>query len=204
MKICAWKNQICFQALFFAVLFTAILTTSWAEDTKNVRVAAVIYKGADSMALVEDSGGEQKWYRVGDDLAGARVVEIDGDGITLLAADGETQLTLSAGAAKQEAAPAAQAPEQSKNFQYLGLLSQINAVDRAPGESREQAVSRNMNHVLGLANRAKITAIDRVEVSSPSEARAEIASRLLSTDPIRISIEGDHTKVLYVMPDPDR
>ena len=97
-----------------------------------------------------------------------------------------------------------QAPEQAKNFQYLGLLSQINAVDRAPGESREQAVSRNTNHALGLAGRAKITAIDRVKVSSPSEARAEIASRLHGVDPIRISIEGDDMTVLYIMPDPDQ
>ena len=204
MKICAWKNQICFQALFFAYLFTAILTTSWAEDTENFRVAAVIYRGADSMALVEDVNGDQKWYRVGDDIDGSRVVEIDGDGITLLAADGETQLTLRAGATKQAEAPAVQAPERSKIFQYLGLLSRINAVDRAPGESREQAVSRNTNYVLGLADRAKITAIDRVKVSSPSEARAEIASRLDGVDPIRVSIEGDDTTVLYIMPDPDQ
>jgi len=156
------------------------------------------------MALVEYVNGDQKWYRVGDDIAGSRVVEIDGDGITLLAVDGETQLTLRAGATKQAVAPAVQAPEQSKNFQYLGLLSQINAVDRAPGESREQAVSRNTNHVLGLADRAKITAIDRVKVSSPSEARAEIASRLHGVDPIRVSIEGDDTTVLYIMPDPDQ
>ncbi len=197
-------SEISCRAPFFALIPLLVITATGFADNAGYRLAAIIAKGPESMALVEDIDGEQKWYRVGDDLAGARVVQIDTDGMTLLNADGEARMTLRAGATKQAVEPVVQPREQSKNFQYLGLLSRINAVDPAPGESKERAVSRNMNRVLGLANRAKITAIDRVKVSSPSEARAELASQLLGTDPIRISIEGDHTTVLYVMPDPDR
>ena len=177
-----------------------IITTAGFANNTGYRLAAIIAKGPESMALVEDADGDQKWYRVGDDLDGAQVVQIDGDGITLLDVDGDARMTLRAGITKQAVAPTVQPREQLKHFQYLGLLSRINAVDRAPGESREQAVSRNINHVLGLADRAKITAIGRVKVSTPRQAQAELARRLSAGEPVRISIDDDE-RVLYIMPD---
>ena len=92
------------------------------------------------------------------------------------------------------------ASEVSREYQYIGLMSEISSDDAKPGESQAAADTRIMNRVFGLADQARITAIDRVEVATAAEARAELQQRLTSSDPIRISVQGDALEVLYVTP----
>jgi len=204
MKICAWKSKTYFQALFFACLFTAMLKTSWADDTENLRVAAVIYKGPDSMALVETAPGEQAWFRVGDALGAASVTVIDADGILLMTSDGQLRLNLRGDSDRlAESVEAAPEPSrhQSKQVQFLGLLSRLNAVDRSPDETYDQALTRTMNQELGFGLSARIAAVNRVAVSSPGEAHQALQRRLTGNEPVQISVEGDYIEDLYVFPE---
>lgn len=206
MKICAWKNKTHFQALFFVCLALTAATTSWSQgDAAEFRVAAIISAGERSRALVESADGVQIWYQVGDYLDELRISEISDDGITLLTPDGEVLLDLR-GDRKRVSTPLAEMPsvpasEQSRSYQYLGVLSQIEAATPMQGESQERAVSRTMNKVLGLADQARITAVGRVQVKTAAEARNELRQRLNGADPIRITVEDDPTTVLYVVPD---
>ena len=204
MKICAWKSKSYFQALFFACLAAVVSATSWAENTEYLRVAAVIYKGQDSIALVETAPGEQAWFRVGDVLGTASVAAIDADGILLTTSDGQLRLNLR-GDSNRVAESAEATPEpsrhQSKEMQFLGLLSRLNAVDRAPDETQDQALTRTMNQVLGFSASARITAVNRVAVSSPGEAHQALQQRLAGNEIVQISVEGDYVEDLYVVPE---
>jgi hypothetical protein len=191
------------RAPFFALIALLGITNAGLAADSDYRLAAVIAKGAESMALVENASGEQSWYRIGDDLGDFRVVDIDADGITVVDANGESRLTLDAGqaeSASSEQAAGADLQYQSRSFQYTTLLSQINATTPARGESADQAIARGMNRALGLAELATITAINHVDVATPSAARAELASRLHGNEAFRISINND-AQVLYVVPD---
>lgn len=187
-----------------ALLAMLLSTLAWSEALQDYRVAAIISAGAQSKALIEVVDGKQEWFEIGDNLGSSPILHIDDDGVTLLVAGSEMRLllrgekTLLAASGDAAIAPAR---EQSRSFHYLNLISQIESVSPEKGESQEQAVARNLNQVLGLASKARITSIDRVEVSTPAEARSELRQRLLGNDPVRISIDDGNIKVLYVVSD---
>ncbi len=193
---------LCRALLFVCVAFLAI-APAWSDA--EYRVAAVITTERSSMALVEDASGKQDWYRVGDTLGGAQVSRIDADGIILVDANGESRLYLREdfkGVRAADTEEMVEPPQHlSKSFQYISLLSRIDADRPGRGESFDQAVARNLNQILGLADQAKITAVDRVEVSSAAESKSEIKTRLLQDQPIRVAIDDAYTKVLYLVPD---
>jgi hypothetical protein len=190
--------------VFLAVLLVcAGLSTVHADGPQEYRVAAIIFAAHESKALIEDASGTQAWYKAGDNLGQANIVGIAVDSVTISGSDGRSMLMLrgSKRVAKADRDEVlALATEVSKEYQYVGLLSEIKASEARQGESQAAADSRTMNRVFGLADKAQITAIGRVEVSTAAEARAELQQRLLSSDPIRIAIEGDELKVLYVTP----
>ncbi len=185
-----------------AVLFGSVCVS--AEELDGYRVAGIIFAEDDSKALIEDPSGEQGWFRVGDSLGEAKIVEIDGDSVFLQGPDGQSMMIDLRGSRNvQQSEPQEELPpasEVSRDYQYRGLMSEISSADAKPGESQAAADTRVMNRVLGLADQARITAIDRVEVATPAEARAELQQRLTSSDPIRISVAGDELEVLYVTP----
>jgi hypothetical protein len=188
-----------------AILFGSVCAS--AEELDGYRVAGIIFAVDDSIALIEDPSGEQAWFRVGDilddSLGVTRIVEIDVDSVSLQGQDGQSVLSLRGSKNARQTTPDEELPpasEVSREYQYRGMMSEISAGDAKPGESQAAADTRVMNRVLGLADQARITAIDRVEVATPAEARAELQQRLTSSDPIRISIAGDELKVLYVTP----
>ncbi len=193
---------LCRALLFVCVAFLAI-APAWSDA--EYRVAAVITTERSSMALVEDASGKQDWYRVGDTLGGSQVSRIDADGIALVDANGESRLYLREELSRARTAYVDEEipPPRyvSRSFQFIGLLSRIDAVRPGRGHSSEQAVARTLNEILGLADQAKITAVDMVEVSSAAEARSELMTRLLQDEPIRIAIDDAYTKMLYVVPD---
>jgi len=173
-------------------------------DIEKYRVAAIIFAEQDSKALIEDASGEQAWYEVGDNLGQVKIVEIAVDSVTLADTDGQAMLRLRGSRrTSQSSVGEVQAPptEVSRAFTYVGLMSEIKASKARPGESQAASDVRTMNRALGLADTAKITAIDRVKVSTAAEARSELQQRLTSSDPIRITIEGDELKMLYITPD---
>ena len=174
-----------------------------AEEVDGYRVAAIIFAVGDSKALIEDSSGEQAWFRIGDSLGASTIVEIDVDSVSLQGRDSQSTLLLRGSKRVQQTKLVEKLPparEVSREYQYVGLMSEIKAGKAKQGESQAAADARILNQVFGLADQARITAIDRVEVATAAEARAELQQRLTSTlgDPIRISIEGDQLKVLYV------
>lgn len=185
------------------------LTLAWtlvaaaAGEFQEFRVAAINFTADGSKVLVEDASGEQRWFEVGDNLGPAEIIHIDKDSVTLSEAGEQSVIMLrrSGRAAKVVRDEVIEpAREQSKTFQYVGLISELEANDVRPGESQAVSDARVMNRALGLAEKAKITAIDRVEVSTAAEARSELQQRLMSSDPVRISVEGDALEVLYVVP----
>lgn len=180
---------------------------AWADIAQDFRVAAIIVGGSSSKALIESADGQQSWFEPGDYIGDAEIVRIEMNAITVWDGGLEIRMDLQGDVSVQnatggETAEVMEFTEQSKRFQYLSLLSRINAVDRAPGESMDRAVARTMNSALGLPDFSSITAIDRVKVSTPGQAQAELARRLsLSAgEPVRISVDDDE-RVLYIMPD---
>lgn len=190
------------RALLLAGFVIACAVPALADD--EYRVAAIIFAEQDPKALIEDSLGEQAWYETGENLGQQfTIVGISVDSVTLAGADGQSVLMLrgsrsrSSSTVSEEQAPPT---EVSRTYAYVGLMSEIKANTPKIGESQAATDARTMNRVLGLADTARITAIDRVEVSSAAEARSELQQRLTSGDPIRLAIEGDELKVLYVTP----
>jgi len=193
------------RALF--VVFGALMlsaTIAWSDSNLDFRVAAIIFAGENSRVLVEHTDGKQTWYRVGDSLDGSTILEIDDDAITVASADGQYRLSLRGdrnrivASASDGAAPSR---HQSREVGFLGLVSRINAVDRQAEETYEQAVSRNLNQVLGFGVSAKITAIGNVEVPTAAAARQELQRQLTHDEPIRITVENDFLEDLYVVPE---
>lgn len=175
-----------------------------AAGADKYRVAAIIFAEQDSKALIEDFSGKQAWYETGENLGQAKIIDIAVDSVTLAGEDGQSMLMLRGSRrASQSSISEGQTPptEVSRAFTYVGLMSEIKASEARPGESQAASDARTMNRVLGLAETAKITAVDRMEVSTAAEARSELQQRLTSSDPIRIAIEGDDLQVLYVTPD---
>jgi hypothetical protein len=174
-----------------------------ADEHREYRVAAIIFAEQNSKALIEDASGKQAWYRTGEDLGQAKIVGITVDSVMLNSASGESTLLLRGSKrtsrAVQDEAPAP-AAEVSREYRYVGLMSELEAAEPGLGETQASSDGRTMNRIFGLADKAKITAVDRVEVSTAAEARAELQQRLTSSEPIRITIEGDELKVLYVTP----
>lgn len=191
-----------------ALLAVAIVMTctipGHAAGADKYRVAAIIFAEQDSKALIEDFSGKQAWYETGENLGQAKIIDIAVDSVTLAGEDGQSMLMLRGSRrASQSSISEGQTPptEVSRAFTYVGLMSEIKASEARPGESQGASDARTMNRVLGLAETAKITAVDRMEVSTAAEARSELQQRLTSSDPIRIAIEGDDLQVLYVTPD---
>jgi hypothetical protein len=177
-----------------------------AAPGDDLRVAAVIVREPGSMVLIEDAGGTQSWFKVGDTLDDLQVTEIDDDGATLRGADSIIRLLLRGDDSKRHATAVVEtAPppaEQSRTFRYMSLISEIESDSPSRGEKREQAIARSINSALGLSDEARITEIEHVEVASAAEARAELRRRLSANETVRVSIAGDeHVKVLYVTPD---
>ena len=192
------------RALLSVAIVFVYAVSAYAAGTEKYRVAAIIFAEQGSKALIEDESGEQAWYESGETLGTATIVDIAVDSVALEGAEGSSIIRLrGSGRTSNEAvSEAIAAPtEASRAFTYVGLMSEIKASEARPGEPQAAADARTMNRFLGLAETAKITAIDRVEVSTAAEARSELQQRLTSSDPIRITIEGDELKVLYVTPD---
>jgi len=169
-------------------------------------VAAIIASGNDSMVLVEENAGKQNWYRVGDLVGEARIEHIDPDWIGLSTADGEVRLYLRGDryedAPVQAMSPVEQPPrEVSRSYGFVNLISRVDSAVPGTAAQSEQSGARSLNEIFGLAERAKITAINRVEVSTVAEARAALRSQLLKDEPIRIAVDNAYTKVLYVIPE---
>jgi hypothetical protein len=191
----------------FVVFATLLLSATIArsDDNPGFRVAAIIFAAENSRVLVERADGQQSWFEPGDYIGDAEIVRIATDAITVRNGGRDIRMDLQGDVSVQSAAGGnteaiVEPTEQLKSFQYLSLISRINAVDPAPGESVDRAVTRTMNNVLGLPDYSSITKIDRVKVSTPSQAQAELARRLSAGEPVRISIDDDE-RVLYITPD---
>ena len=194
----------CSRAIAAAMAISLCIASVFADAIDTYRVAAINYTQQNSRVLIEDARGEQSWYRVGDSIGPADIVRIAKHSITLNEAGTTSLMYLRrSGGLPEPSLPEPIAPpsERSETFQFVGLMSEIGANDRQPGESQAASDTRVMNRVLGLADKARITAIDRVDVSTAAEARTELQQRLVSNEPIRITIEGDELEVLYVVPD---
>ncbi len=200
------RQSICScRALFFVCLVLLLPSATWSEQARGYRVAAIIAAGSNSKVLVEGTDGQQSWFETGDYIGDFVIIQIETDAITVREGDRDIRLNLQGDASVQNSAggeteTTIEPREQLKSFQYLSLLSQINAVDPAPDETADRAVARTMNKNLGLPDYSSITAIGRVKVNTPIQAQAELARRLTAGEPVRISIDDDE-RVLYVMPD---
>jgi hypothetical protein len=178
---------------------------SAGADLSGLRVAAIIISENGSRALIEVKGGEQNWYREGEQVADATITAITAHEISLESPEGSYRLPLRGNpvlvtdrATEEEVAPAR---HQAREFQFLSLLSEINSVDPRPGESYEDATARTLNEALGLGTNARITAVGRVEVASADEARRELQRHLGSAEsPVRLTLENDYLEDMYVMP----
>ena len=194
-----------YRVLLFGSLALLSATLAWSEALQEYRVAAIISAGEQSKALIEAADGNQEWFETGDSVGSSPIVLIDADGVTLLVAGSEARLLLR-GTPVELVEPhnfeEAPAREQSRSFSYISVISQMESVSREEGESQEQAVARNLNQALGLAQNARITSVERVAVATATEARNELRQRLLGSDPIRIAIAGGELTVLYVVSDP--
>ncbi len=158
------------------------------------------------MVLVEENAGKQNWYRVGDLVGDARIEHIEPDWIGLSTTDGEVRLYLRGDTYKEAPAkatsPAEQPPrEVSRSYRFVNLISRVYSAVPGTAAQSEQLGVRSLNEIFGLAERAKITAINRIEVSTVSETRAALRSQLLQDEPIRIAVDNAYTKVLYVIPE---
>ena len=158
------------------------------------------------MVLVEDSAGKQNWHQVGDFVEDSRVEHIDPDWIRLGTPDGQIRLYLRGDKYEEGTAQAMQTVEQpprevSRNYRFINLISRVDSAAPGARAVTDQASARSLNEIFGLAERAKITAINRVAVSSVAQARAELRTQLLQNEPIRIAVDNAYTRVLYVMPE---
>lgn len=179
---------------------------AWSMDVPERRVAAIIASGHESMVLVEDSAGKQNWHRVGDLLGDSRIERIDPDWIRLSTPNGEVRLYLRGDKYEEGSAQALPTVEQpprevSRNYRFVNLISRVDSAAPGAGAVTDQASVRSLNEIFGLAERAKITAINRVAVSSVAQARAELRNQLLQNEPIRIAVDNAYTRVLYVIPE---
>jgi len=195
------------RASFFCSALLLPGVVAWSMDAPEQRVAAIIASGNNSMVLVEDSAGKQDWHRVGDFVGDARVEHIDPDWIRLSTPEGELRLYLRGDKyeeiEKQTGSPIEEPPrEVSRNYDFRNLISRVDTATAGVGAASEQARSRKLNEVFDLAERAKITAINKVEVSTAAEAGAELREQLLQKGAIRITVDNAYTKVLYVSPEP--
>jgi hypothetical protein len=195
-----------FRALF--VVYLALLlssTTAWSDGNPEFRVAAIIAAGERSRALVEHADGQQDWYRVGDSLDQSLILGIDEEGITITTADGPYRLLLRGDSKRVAASSVVEdvppPQHQSRQVQFLGLLSRVKAVDPVDDETYEQALARNMNQSLGFGKSARIVGIGRVEVTTPTQAHQELQRQLALDEPIRITVENDYVKDIYLLPD---
>ena len=174
-------------------------------DVTELRVAAIIATEGGSKALIESRDGEQQWYGLGDTIAGATITAIAEHEILLEGPGGRYRLPLR-GDPTQVAEPVAETPappsrHQAREFQFLGLLSEINNVGQAPGESYEEATARTLNSAIGLGPGARITAVGRVQVATAEEARRELQRQLGASEaPVRITLDDDELDDLYLMP----
>ena len=85
--------------------------TSRSGRAATFRLWGVGLDGNDARAVIEDTRTHrQDLYRVGDEVAGGRIVAIDWDRVTLAHAGGEEVLELSAPADERAEEPAAEAP----------------------------------------------------------------------------------------------
>jgi len=178
---------------------------SGASEIAELRVAAILASVDDPKALVESDGGEQRWYQVGDALGGATITAIASHEVLLEGPDGSFRLPLRGDPQRVTDVATAETTvpsrHQAKEFQFLGLLSQINSVDQAAGESYEDAAARTLNSAIGLGPDARITAVGRVEVTSAEEAQQELQRQLGAMEgPVRITLENDELEDLYLMP----
>jgi hypothetical protein len=194
------------QALFVAFLALILSATiAWSDDDSEFRVSAIIAAKDSSRVLVERADGQQNWYRVGDSLDQSRILEIDEDGITITTAEGPYRLLLRGDSKRVVASSVGEevppSRHQSRQVQFVGLLSRVKAVDPASDETYEQAVARNMNQNLGFGKSARIVGVGRVEVSTPAQAHRELQRQLALDAPIRITVENDYVKDIYLLPD---
>jgi hypothetical protein len=202
-----WPAKSIGQALFFYGMFCLSCSLAWSSDTSEQRVAAIISSGDNSMVLIEDGAGEQNWHRVGEFVGDSRVDYIDPNWIRLSTPDGDVRLYLRGDKydenETQSGASTEEPPrEVSRNYDFRNLISRVDSATADVGGVSEQARSRNLNEVFDLAERAKITAINKVEVSTAAEAGAELREQLLQKGAIRITVDNAYTKVLYVSPEP--
>ncbi len=190
---------------FLAVAVALItIATAYADEPRKYRVAAIIFTEQDSKALIEDASGVQAWFEVGELLGASTIDSINVDSVTLTGSSGRSILTLRRSKRASQTGPDNISPPATvaaKPFRYVALISEIAASEAGPGESQAAADALTMNRVLGLADKARITAIGRVKVATAAEARVELQQRLTLSEPIRITIAGDELEELYVMPD---
>lgn len=194
------------RASFCLCLFCLPVAGVWSADESALRVAAIIASGNTSMVLVEDSAGKQNWHQVGDFVEDSRVEHIDPDWIRLGTPDGQIRLYLRGDKYEEGTAQAMQTVEQpprevSRNYRFINLISRVDSAAPGARAVTDQASARSLNEIFGLAERAKITAINRVAVASVAQARAELRTQLLQNEPIRIAVDNAYTRVLYVMPE---
>ena len=194
------------RASFLTGMACLLSGVSWSMDTSDRRVAAIIAAGTDSMVLIEDSAGKQDWHRVGDVVGDARIDYIDPDWIRLSAPEGDVRWYLRGDKYKESTAQAGESAKQpprevSHSYRYVNLISRVDSASPAQRGSSEQTNASSLNKIFGLAERAKITAINRVEVGTVAEARAELRNQLLKDEPIRISIDNAYTRALYLVPE---
>jgi hypothetical protein len=165
----------------------------------------VIVADERSQVLVEAADGEQRWYRRGEAFGDLLIESIDNDGIVVENDTGRFRLELRGDSTLAPLAAQAEPPpvprDQLRNVDFRNLTSRIAAVAPVRGESQEHAIARNLNDVLGLADRARITSVDRVRVSTAAEARNQLLNRLSANEAIRISIEDDALRTLYIAPE---
>ena len=202
-----WPAKSIGQALFFYGMFCLSCSFAWSSDTSEQRVAAIISSGDNSMVLIENGVGEQNWHRVGEFAGDSRVDYIDPNWIRLSTPDGDVRLYLRGDKydenERRSGASTEEPPrEVSRNYDFRNLISRVDTATADVGGVSEQARARNLNEVFDLAERAKITAINKVEVSTAAEAGAELREQLLQKGAIRITVDNAYTKVLYVSPEP--
>jgi hypothetical protein len=191
----------------FVVCLALLLSTmiAWSDDNPEFRVAAIIAAGENSRVLVERADGQQNWYRVGDSLDQSPILEIDEEGITITTAEGPYRLLLRGDSKRIVASDVGEevppSRHQSRQVQFVGLLSRVKAVEPVENETYEQAVARNMNQSLGFGKSARIVGVGRVEVSTPAQAHQELQRQLALDAPIRITVENDYVKDIYLLPD---
>ena len=191
---------------FLCCLICLPVAGAWSMDVPERRVAAIIASGHESMVLVEDSAGKQNWHRVGDLVGDSRVKHIDPNWIRLSTPDGEVRMYLRGDKYQespvQPTVSAEQPPrETSRDYRFVNLISRVDSAAPGSGAVSAQDSTSRLNAIFDLAERARITSINHVEVANVAEASAELRNQLLHDGPIRITVENAYTKVLYLMPE---